>query len=529
MVMILVSGISLGLEEDQEKCYEIGLRRLGVSQSQVLEKRLVKRSVDARKKDQIRFAYTVGYTLRDETKVPLGPQVRRTQEQPLVFRKGPRPLANRPVVVGFGPAGMFCALYLARQGYRPLVLERGEAVEQRMEAIRLFHEKGILSPKSNVQFGEGGAGTFSDGKLTTRISDPRCAAVLGDFVAMGAPEEILWMAKPHIGTDVLRKVVVAFRQEILRLGGEVRFGCQMERLLLAGGRLEGVVAGGERIPAEQVVLALGHSARDTFRTLQGQGLPMEVKPFSVGARIEHLQREVDQALYGKFAGHPLLPPGEYQLSWRDETGRAAYTFCMCPGGYVVPAASEMETVVTNGMSYHSRDGRNANAALVVSVDRRDFGENPLEAIAFQERIEQAAYRMSGGYQAPCQTVGRFLAGKPGADFGRVEPTYALGVRPGDLASLFPPVVPEYMRQGLLRMGRQQPGFDAADSLLTGPETRTSSPVRLLRDQQTLESPLAEGLYPCGEGGGYAGGIMSAAVDGLRVAQQMMECCRPAYD
>ncbi len=527
--MILVRGISLGLDEDQQKCYEMGLRRLKIPRSQVLEQRIVKRSVDARKKDHIRFTYTVGYVLKDESQVELSIDVGSTQEKPLVFEQGTQALSQRPVVVGFGPAGMFCALYLARQGYRPLVLERGEAVEQRMESIRLFHEKGILSPSSNVQFGEGGAGTFSDGKLTTRINDPRCTAVLRDFAAMGAPQEILWAAKPHIGTDVLRQVVVAFRQEILRLGGEIRFGCQMERLLFENGRITGVAAQGEEIPAQQVVLALGHSARDTFRTLMAQGVPMETKPFSVGARIEHLQSEVDKALYGQFAGHPLLPPGEYQLAWRDKAGRAVYTFCMCPGGYVVPAASAPETVVTNGMSYHSRDGRNANAALVVSVDQRDFGNNPLDAIAFQEKIERGAYQMTGGYQAPCQTVGRFLEGRPGADFGRVEPTYALGVRPGDLAALFPPVVPEYMRRGIQWMGRRQRGFDAADSLLTGPETRTSSPVRLLRDQQTLVSPLAEGLYPCGEGGGYAGGIMSAAVDGIRVAQQIVASGRPVYD
>lgn len=345
------------------------------------------------------------------------------------------------------------------------------------------------------------------------------------LVRLGAPKEILWEAKPHIGTDRLRAVVSALREEIIALGGEVRFETRLERIRIKNHAVAGVTAAGEAIPTSCLVLAVGHSARDTFAMIRALDLPMEGKPFSVGARIEHLQSAVDLGLYGEFAGDPRLPKGEYQLSHRDSEGRAVYTFCMCPGGTVVPAASVRETVVTNGMSDFLRDGPNANAALVVSVDGRDFGNDPLDAVAFQEQLERRAWEASGSYRAPIQTVGRFLEGKPGSQLGSVMPSYPAGVCAGDFDDLFPSVITRRMREGLRIFGRRLPGFDAPEAVLTAPETRTSSPIRILRNE-ALMSPGATGLYPCGEGAGYAGGIMSAAVDGIRVAEKIMEEYKP---
>ncbi|MEG1874618.1 MAG: hypothetical protein RR022_00520 [Angelakisella sp.] len=524
---VYVGNITVGLDEDQEKCYDIALGKLGVSPEEVTQRYIVKRSVDARKKNQIVFLYTVGFTLKHQELVQPSQDIRVVEGQTLEFTPGSTPMDAPPVIIGFGPAGIFCGLALARLGYRPLILERGSCVEERVAAVEQFRQNGQLLPECNVQFGEGGAGTFSDGKLTTRISDPRCDTVLREFVAAGAPEDILHSAKPHIGTDYLRQVVQAMRCEILALGGSIRFNTRVDEILLHNSSVCGVRVGEEKISAATVVLAAGHSARDTFGALAKLGLPMEVKPFSVGARIEHLQSEVDKALYGNFAGHPRLPRGEYQLSWRDEREhRAAYTFCMCPGGVVVPAASMEQTVVTNGMSQYSRDGLNANAALVVSVDSRDFGQNPMDAIAFQLAIEQRAYAVTGSYKAPAQTVGRFLNSKPGMEPSKIEPSYALGVVPSSLDSILPPLVCDYMRKGLRIMGQRQPGFAATQAVLTGPETRTSSPIRILRQESSLCSIGAAGLYPCGEGSGYAGGIMSAAVDGLRVAEKIISQYKP---
>ena len=519
---LLISNIRVGLEEDREDCIQKAILAAGLDASQIRRSWIAKRSLDARKQDRISFLYTVGLEAEGEDRVKPGPDVSLFQPQPLVLTPGTAPLEAPPVIAGFGPGGMFCGLVLARMGYRPIILERGQEMDKRVGAVEAFLGGGPLLDHSNIQFGEGGAGTFSDGKLTTRTHDPRCRYVLEQLAAFGAPEEILWEAKPHIGTDLLRQVVQNLRHEIIRLGGQVRFETPLEAIRLRGGTLCGVTAGGTQLPAQVLVLAVGHSARDTFDMVYGLGLPMEAKPFSVGARIEHLQETIDRWLYGSHAGHPALPRGEYQLSHRDARGRAVYTFCMCPGGVVVPAASEEGAVVTNGMSRHLRDGRNANSALVVSVDGRDFGSGPLDGVAFQREIERRAYAAAGGgYRAPAQTVGRFLAGKPGGGFGAVQPSYALGVVPGDLDALLPPAVAGRMKEGLRLFGRRLPGFDAADAVLTGPETRTSSPVRILRDD-SLQSPGARGVYPCGEGAGYAGGIMSAAVDGIRLAQRIVE-------
>lgn len=523
---ILVNDISVGLLEDQETRYQKALEKAGLRQGQTERMYTVKRSVDARRKDRIRFLYTVGLVAKEGTAVKWGSGVTESRPVPLDPVPGAIPMSSRPVIVGFGPAGMFCGLLLAQKGYRPLILERGEAMEERVKAVESFFRGGALREESNVQFGEGGAGTFSDGKLTTRIGDPRCRYVLEQFVRLGGPEEILWEQKPHLGTDRLRELVVNLRREIQRLGGEVRFGAKLEELKIKNGRVEGIVAGGVPIPAQEVILAVGHSARDTFAMLKRLGLRMECKPFSVGVRIEHLQREIDRGLYGKWAGHPLLPRGEYQLSSRNREGRAVYTFCMCPGGVVVPAASVRETVVTNGMSYSRRDGENANAALVASVDNRDFGDDPMEALRWQEGLERTAWRLTGSCRAPAQTVGNFLSGKTGFTVGRVRPSYALGVEAADFEKLFPPRVVQQLRLGLRVFGQKLPGFDAADSFLTGPETRTSSPIRLCRGED-LQAVGIRGLWPCGEGAGYAGGIVSAAVDGLRVAERIIQSCAPA--
>lgn len=525
-MIVHVTNITVKLCDNQDSCYDIALGRLGISPDRVVSKFIAKRSVDSRRRNEIRFVYTVGFELTEGSEVAPDNGVRIIEQTPLELVVGSKPLQNRPVIIGFGPAGLFCGLYLARMGYKPLILERGGSMEDRVIAVDSFHTKGTLDTECNVQFGEGGAGTFSDGKLTTRINDPRCDAILHDLVSAGASADILRTAKPHIGTDYLRAVVVNLRREIVSLGGEVRFGARVDRLLDNAGKVCGVGLGQEHISSEVVVLAMGHSARDTFRVLYDMGLSMQTKPFSVGARIEHLQAEVDKSLYGDLAGHPLLPHGEYQLSWRDKSGRAAYTFCMCPGGLVVPSSSMEQAIVTNGMSYYSRDGVNANSALVVSVDSKDFGDDPMDAVSFQTEIECRAYAATGSYRAPMQTVGNFLDGKGGGKLGTVQPSYSLGTAEASLDAILPPVVTDYMRKGLRIMGQTQRGFAAADAVLTAPETRTSSPIRLLRDADSLCSNSLAGLYPCGEGSGYAGGIMSAAADGIRVAEKIIAEYKP---
>lgn len=518
--MILVSGISLPFEEEEGAAIPKARKILGLSGGEAF---IYRRSLDARRRQDIRYLYTVGFRAGKEAEEAAArrkdSRIRLHQEPAWEPPRGTSPLSSRPVVAGFGPAGIFCALLLARCGYRPIVLERGGPVEDRTAAVERFFQTGTLDRRNNVQFGEGGAGAFSDGKLTTRIGDPRCAQVLRALVEFGAPPEIERRAKPHVGTDRLREVVRRLREEILRCGGEVRFYTQLTGLRLSGGTLQGIETNEGELAAEALVLALGHSARDSFSMLLQSGAEMEAKAFSVGARIEHLRAQVDEALYGRYAGHPKLPPGEYQLSLRRGE-RGVYTFCMCPGGTVIPSASEEGGLVVNGMSEYARNGVNSNSALCCAVAPEDFGRGPLDGVRFQQELERTAFRLGGGdFCAPIQTVGRFLAGQPGAQLGTIRPSYLPGVREADFSALYPDFVQEMLRAGLRAFGRRQPGFDRPDAVLTAVESRTSSPVRVKRDE-SFQSNL-RGIYPCGEGAGYAGGILSAAVDGLRVAEAVM--------
>lgn len=485
---------------------------------------VVKKAVDSRRRE-ISFVYTIGFELGAEEQLLVetlhDKDVVYKQRQQVAWPKGSQPLPSRPVIVGFGPAGMFAALALAQQGYRPVIFEGGSPVEQRIQKIQQYWRGGVLDVRCNVQFGEGGAGTFSDGKLTTRIGDSRCGYVLEQFVRFGAPQDILYLAKPHIGTDRLRDVVKNIRQEILRLGGTICFDDKVEGLDCRAGQLKGVVTQREgRVETGVAVLAIGHSARDTYEMLVRQGFAMEPKPFSVGVRAEHLQSDIDRMVYKEFAGHPNLHPAEYQLSHRMGAD-CCYSFCMCPGGTVVAAASEQHTICVNGMSEYQRDGRNANSAIVAAVDPRNFdGSSVLRGMYFQRELEHKAWRLAGG-AAPIQCLGDLMQGQPTRRLGRVQPSYTGQTCMSDLTAVLPPFAVQAIRQGFAQFGRRMPGFDAADTLLTGVETRTSAPVRILRSAESLQSPSAAGVYPCGEGAGYAGGIMSAAVDGLRVAQAIM--------
>ena len=509
------------------------LKRLALREPDLLDFTVFKRSHDARRKDrEIAFVYIVDATVRDEARVLAAHREdRHVMAAPdTAFHPPPTaPAASieQPLVVGFGPCGLFAALVLAQQGYRPIVLERGRDVRRRTQDTWGLWRKRTLTPESNVQFGEGGAGLFSDGKLYSQIKDPRHLGrqVMREFVRAGAPPEIMYVNKPHIGTFRLTGVVARMREEIIALGGEVRFEHKVVDLLIderdGVKEVRGVqLADGTTIASRHVVLALGHSSRDTFRMLEQRKVFMEAKPFAIGFRIEHPQSLIDRARLGRFAGHPAIGAADYKLVHHAANGRSVYSFCMCPGGTVVAATSEPQRVVTNGMSQYSRNERNANAGIVVGIDpEKDFPGGPLAGLALQERLESLAFEMGGGdYSAPAQLVGDFVAGRASTALGEVQPSYKPGIRLTDLAPLLPADAIAAMREALPVFGRQIRGFDRDDALLTGIETRTSSPLRITRDVDTLQSLNLRGLFPGGEGAGYAGGILSAGVDGIKLAE-----------
>ena len=512
--MIEIREIKLPLGGDLKAA---AAKKLRIPPKDILEAKLLRRGVDARRKDDVHFVATAALSLRKgEEKYP--PHVPYTPPAPAVLREKP---PFRPVVCGAGPAGLFAALTLARAGAEPVLLEQGDSVEERERAVRRFVLTGELDERSNIQFGEGGAGAFSDGKLSTGTHDVRGRQVLHDLAAAGAPEEILWEARPHIGTDRLPATVRGLRQEIQRLGGEVRFRTALMDVLLRDGALRGVETSGGVIETDTLILCTGHSARELFATLYARGARMEQKPFSIGVRAEHPQSLIDRAQYGDFAGHPELGAADYKLSVHLPNGRGVYTFCMCPGGQVAAASSEAGRLCVNGMSPFARDGRNANSAVLVNVLPSDFPDShPLSGVAFQRQWEEAAYRCGGGnYRAPVQRLEDFLLRRPSTGPGSVRPTYPRGVRWGDVSECLPGFAADSLRQAFPLFDRKLRGFALPDTVLTAVESRSSSPVRILRDESGQSN--LRGVFPCGEGAGYAGGILSAAVDGIRQAEKAM--------
>ncbi|MFM0053885.1 NAD(P)/FAD-dependent oxidoreductase [Caballeronia grimmiae] len=530
--MLRLSEIKLPLDHPEsaiEPAVVARLAEIGVSADELVTFHVFRRAHDARKRSDIKLTYIIDVTLQDEASA-----LQRLKSHPhphcgvtpdMAYRfvaKAPeRSNMLRPVVIGMGPCGLFAGLILAQMGFRPIILERGKAVRERTKDTWGLWRRNELNPESNVQFGEGGAGTFSDGKLYSQIKDPKHYGrkVLDEFVKAGAPDDILYLSRPHIGTFRLVSMVEKMRATIHQLGGEVRFQQRVEDIDIDNGKVRGLrLSTGEVLRCDHVVLAVGHSARDTFEMLHSRGVYMEAKPFSLGFRIEHPQGVIDRARFGKFAGHERLGAADYKVVHHCSNGRAVYSFCMCPGGTVVAAASEPGRVVTNGMSQYSRAERNANAGIVVGITPEDFPGGPLAGIAFQRKWEERAFELGGGdYSAPGQLVGDFIAGRASASLGSVMPSYKPGVKPTDLSTALPDYVIEAIREALPELDKKIPGFAMHDAVLTGVETRTSSPIRVRR-KDDYQSVNVDGLYPAGEGAGYAGGIYSAAIDGIEVAE-----------
>ena len=524
--MLRITELKLPLDHTESAIKTAILNRLGIPAVELLSYTVFRQGHDARKRNDISLVYTLDVELKNEAALLArkgdDPHLSLTPDTTYRFvTQAPAKLADRPIVIGTGPCGLFVGLILAQMGFKPIILERGKEVRERTKDTFGLWRKSIFNPESNVQFGEGGAGTFSDGKLYTQIKDPNHYGrkVLTEFVKAGAPEEILRVSKPHIGTFRLVSMVEQIRATIESLGGEIRFQSRVDQLNITQGRVTGVIlANGETLSSQYVVLAVGHSARDTFKMLYEQGVYIEAKPFSIGFRIEHPQSLIDQCRFGNNAGHPLLGAADYKLVHHCKNGRAVYSFCMCPGGTVVAATSEAGHVVTNGMSQYSRNERNANSGIVVGITPDDYPGHPLAGIDLQRQLEQRAFKLGGEtYQAPGQLVGDFLANRPSSVLGSVQPSYTPGVHLGDLSTALPEYAITAIREALPAFDKKIKGFAMADAVLTGVETRTSSPIRIKRDE-SFQSINTRGLYPAGEGAGYAGGILSAAVDGIKVAE-----------
>lgn len=541
---IRINNLTLSIEEDISSLKKKAASKLKVSEVDFKHFKILKESIDARKKNNIKFNYAVEVSLEKERKI-----INKFRDNDIRLEEddnaeeltyGDLNLNSRPVIIGMGPAGMFAGLLLAEKGYRPLVIERGESVDNRTNSVEHFWKTGELNTESNVQFGEGGAGTFSDGKLTTRIKDKRCDYVIDKFIGFGAPKEISYEGKPHIGTDILKNVVKNLREKIKALGGEVRFNSRLEDIIIKNNKIISVVVNGEEINCETLILAIGHSSRDTYEMLYKKDILMEAKPFALGVRIEHPQGMINENQYGKYANHPRLKAADYRLTHTSSiTKRSIYSFCMCPGGEVVAASSEKNRLATNGMSYYNRDKENANSALVVTIGVEDFQNKcynfnngvmedkyPLLGMEMQRYYEERAFTAGGSnFNAPIQLVGDFLKDENSKKIGSVNPSYKPGYELTNLKTCLPDYVVDTLKEGILSFDKKIKGFSDNDAILTGIETRTSAPVRIMR-KENLESVSVNGLFPCGEGAGFAGGIMSAAVDGLKCAEAIIKKYRP---
>ncbi|EHT4940229.1 hypothetical protein VV99796_00121 [Vibrio vulnificus] len=525
--MIRLTELRLPLDHEEGALLEAITAKLGIPAEQVLSFSMFRRGYDARKKTNIQLIYTLDIEVANQDKLlakfSKDPHVRETPDMEYKYvAQAPANLTERPIVIGFGPCGLFAGLVLAQMGFNPIIVERGKEVRERTKDTFGFWRKRTLNPESNVQFGEGGAGTFSDGKLYSQVKDPNFYGrkVITEFVEAGAPEEILYVSKPHIGTFKLVTMIEKMRAKILELGGEIRFSTRVDDIHMEDGQITGVtLSNGEELKSRHVVLAVGHSARDTFEMLHERGVYMEAKPFSVGFRIEHKQSMIDEARFGPNAGNPILGAADYKLVHHCKNGRTVYSFCMCPGGTVVAATSEEGRVVTNGMSQYSRAERNANSAIVVGISPEiDYPGDPLAGIRFQRELESNAYRLGGeNYDAPAQKIGDFLKGRDPSALGDVEPSFTPGIKLTDLEKALPPFAIEAIREAIPAFERKIKGFASEDGLLTGVETRTSSPVCIKRDKE-YQSVNLKGFYPAGEGAGYAGGILSAGIDGIKVAE-----------